>query len=101
MVDNIQTYLVEDARPDPMVCSPAFRLTKGRVITDAFDPSPYCLGEFEPSGEVYHVGFNEWGPFCDCGHATFRGSNSMEVCKHAKSVKALLPLLMQFQEADP
>ena len=73
-VPNVQTYTVEDVRPDPAVCSPAFSLTK-------------------ETGEVYHIFSNEFGNGCDCPHYTFRGSNSKAGCKHVLAAVAtgLLP----------
>lgn len=73
-VPNVQTYVVEDCRPDPEVCSPAFSLTK-------------------ETGEVYHCGANEFGVFCDCPQANYRGANSRVMCKHCAGMCAvgLLP----------
>lgn len=96
IVENKQTYLVEDVRPDPRVCSPAFKLTKGNVFTNAADMTPAGLEsgakeELIPSenGEVWHVQQNEYGVMCDCPHATFRGANSREPCKHTKAMIAV------------
>lgn len=103
MVDNVQNYLVEDSCPDVRVASPAFKLTKVIIVARASDMSAEALdsgasAEIQLTGKVYHVGFNEWGPFCDCAHATFRGSNSMAVCKHCLAIKTVLSLLLAIKD---
>lgn len=82
-VPNTTQYLVEDSRPDRRVASPAFSLTKGSL--DVLDDGEEV---FCPSweGEVWHVAVNEYGPTCDCQHATYSGSGQ---CKH---VGAMLKL---------
>ena len=83
------TYLIRDVEPDQRVAFPAFSLQKG-IFRD--DP-PEGVPAFVPLGQEYHLGVNEWGPFCDCPHATYRGANSEVVCKHCAAciVVGLLP----------
>ena len=83
MVPNRVQYRVCDVRPDPRVADTAFALHRG--ILEMTEEGP----EFLVDGTVYHLGLNELGPFCDCGHANFRGANSREVCKHCLSLVAV------------
>jgi len=73
-VENVQVYEVCDLDPDPRCAYPAFSLRK-------------------KSGEVWHIAVETYGPTCSCPHATFRGGNSREVCKHISAARAvgLLP----------
>ena len=72
--DLVRVYAVKDVRPDPEVAHPAYSLTT-------------------EEGEVYHVGANEWGVFCDCPDHHYRRQNDQTPCKHCKSLMAvgLLP----------
>lgn len=106
MVDNVQNYLVEDSFPDVRVASPAFKLTKVMIVARASDMSAEALesgasAEIKPTGDVYHVHFDEWGVHCDCAHAVYRGKNSREVCKHCLAIQKVIPLLLALQEAKP
>jgi SWIM zinc finger len=76
-VDLVQTYVVEDTRPDVRVANPAFTLTK-------------------EDGEQYHCAVNEFGPTCSCADCEFR----QHLCKHLKAVIAvgLLPSRMNGAE---
>lgn len=101
-VPHTTYYLVEDARPDPAVASPAYSLTKGELVTAAAFMSAAALEsgaseEFVRSKEVYHVSFSEWGWRCDCPHGTYRGANSEACCKHTLAVSKVAHLLPRSQ----
>jgi len=66
MGKKIDVYAVEDARPDPSVASPAFRLTK-------------------PDGTQYTVHRDRHGIGCTCQDATYR----QRMCKHGKALVAV------------
>lgn len=90
MVDNVQTYLVEDSRPDTRVADPAYSLTKGMLIPLSMEEAIATGGEthkWVASGDVWHVSVNEWGPECDCPHRTFNPDSPL--CKHARAMKAV------------
>lgn len=89
-VDVTSTYLVEDVCPDPRCADPAFSLTKGELrIVPCFDENGQAVDDkrFEPTGEIWHVHVDEWGPSCDCPWRTFNPNSP--VCKHAKAMQAL------------
>lgn len=56
---KITVYIIEDARPDPTVAFPAFRLMKA-------------------DGETYTCGVNEFGATCTCADCNYRSRK----CKH-------------------
>lgn len=88
-VDHTSHYIVQDSQPDTRVANPAFRLAKVENVAEGELADP----EWKPTGEVYHVAIEQFGPTCDCPHHTFRGSNSKVGCKHvlACQVVGLLP----------
>lgn len=97
-VENVQTYLVTDVRPDPRVAYPAYALAKGKIVQAKELPiteDKYAYSdteEFVLTGEVWHVSVNpKWGLDCDCPHRTFHPN--APACKHAKAAQAvgLLP----------
>jgi predicted nucleic acid-binding Zn finger protein len=74
-VEKTEEYAVADAKPDPSVAFPVFSLTK-------------------KDGTVYHVGVNEYGPFCDCPNAIIREKyGAVDYCKHVRILQraSLLP----------
>lgn len=62
-VPMTQTYVVEDARPDPRVASPVLTLTK-------------------EDGEQYHLSVNEFGTRCDCFAGEIGKKRGTGHCKH-------------------
>lgn len=78
----VSVFQVEDSRPDVRVADPAYKLTKVAAVD----------GELKPTGEVYHVCVDDYGPRCDCADSTYRGSIK-DCCKHARAMRAvgLLP----------
>ena len=64
--DQIDLYVVEDARPDPLVADPAFRLTKS-------------------AGTQYTVALHAGSATCCCQDANYRH----RACKHCRALKAV------------
>ncbi len=74
VVANVTRYLVQDARPDPAVAWPCYKLVKVNE-------------DFLPTGEFWFVHNSEWGMGCSCPHATFRTNGAQ--CKHVLACKAV------------
>ncbi len=74
VVANVTRYLVQDARPDPAVAWPCYKLVK-------------VSEDFLPTGEFWFVHRNEFGEGCSCPHATFRTNGA--ACKHILACKAV------------
>lgn len=110
MVPNVVTYKIEDVRPDPRVADPAYSLTKGTMVgrdvpavrcvegTNHAIPFVDTIQEFIPSGEVWHVSVGQYGPACDCPHATYNPNSPL--CKHAKAMIAVGKIRVTFPNEE-